>query len=98
MMLYREALQSDSETITQLLTVSNLPSSDCEQYLKQFSVLEAKDKLIAVGGMEVYNAVEYFIKQGFSIEKRSKDPVAIKKTAQFKTLCPDSAIIMCRAV
>ncbi len=39
-------------------------------------------------------AAEYFTRQGFEPVVRSTVPVQIKETEQFKTLCPDSAIVM----
>lgn len=62
--------------------------------------LEEKAKLSGVKSLFLIteSAVKYFEQLGFSIEERVNVPVAIKNTAQFKTLCPDSAIVMRRSI
>jgi amino-acid N-acetyltransferase len=40
----------------------------------------------------------YFSKLGFSAVERSRAPEAIRNTNQFRELCPDSAVLMFRAL
>ncbi|MGB0747421.1 MAG: arsenic resistance N-acetyltransferase ArsN2 [Magnetospiraceae bacterium] len=41
-------------------------------------------------------AKPYFHRRGFATIPRAETPPAIRKTAEFSHLCPDSAVVMCR--
>jgi amino-acid N-acetyltransferase len=42
------------------------------------------------------DARDYFLRHGFSVAARDEAPAAIRATTQFASLCPSSAIVMCR--
>ncbi|QNF32918.1 GNAT family N-acetyltransferase [Adhaeribacter swui] len=43
-------------------------------------------------------AANFFEKRGFAPVERSRVPLAIQQTAQFGSVCPSSATVMCRSI
>lgn len=58
------------------------------------------DTIRDAGGTEAWllttTAADFFARQGFHAIDRSAAPPAILATAQFSTLCPTSAVLMCK--
>lgn len=138
-MAFSKAEMKDLNEIERLLKESDLPYEDCQKHLSNFIVCWDENKIIAMGGTEVYGRValirsivvqleyrgkdlakaiflhlqasaqqqgvsslylltnsaeDYFKILGFSPVLRSEVPLAIQNTAQFSSLCPDSATVM----
>ena len=53
----RDATYTDLEDIVSMLHTSNLPSVDCEEHLDNFVIVEVNEKIIGIGGLEVYGNV-----------------------------------------
>lgn len=53
-MNFRDAINSDVESIKNLLIENELPSSDVEEHIRNFILAEYENKIIAVGGIERY--------------------------------------------
>ena len=53
-MNYRQAINTDLKQIKELLKMSRLPSKDCEEHIKNFIVTEEKNKIVGIGGLEIY--------------------------------------------
>ena len=71
-MQYREALESDLQTITEILSVNNLPSNDCAKHLGNFVVFEANGEIIGIGGMELFRTVALIRSIAVTTEHRKK--------------------------
>jgi len=56
-MICRDAIDTDLENIMRMLHTSNLPSVDCEEHLDNFIIVEVNNKIIGIGGLEVYGNV-----------------------------------------
>ncbi len=56
-MNHREAAHTDLQTIKELLNISKLPSEDCEEHIGNFMVIEEKEKIVGVGGLEICGAI-----------------------------------------
>ncbi len=54
-MNFRKATDSDLNFIKAMLKQENLPYEDCQHHLDNFLVLQEIDKIIGVGGIELYN-------------------------------------------
>ncbi len=55
-MNYRKATTADLAAIKALLSSSKLPSSDCDEHIENFIIVEDKDKIIGTGGLEICGA------------------------------------------
>jgi amino-acid N-acetyltransferase len=59
-------------------------------------------RAVASGVHELYllttNSAGFFERLGFSMTSRAEAPVGIRGTAQFLTLCPSTAICMCKSL
>lgn len=53
-MVIREALAADLKWIEVILTSFNLPAEDCEAHLPNFFIVEEDNRVIAVGGLEIF--------------------------------------------
>jgi len=53
-MNYRDAKQTDLQNIMEILQLSNLPSEDCAEHLRNFIIVQDEEKIIGIGGLEVY--------------------------------------------
>ncbi len=56
-MNHRKAINTDLQKIKDLLNSSKLPSDDCEEQIENFIVIEENNKLIGIGGLEIYDTV-----------------------------------------
>lgn len=53
-MKYRVAISKDLPRIEEILKQSNLPAEDCLSHLDNFVVHEEKEKVVGIGGLEIY--------------------------------------------
>jgi len=55
--IHRAAINADIPAIRRLLSAGKLPADDCDEHIDGFVVIEEKDEIIGVGGLEICGAV-----------------------------------------
>jgi amino-acid N-acetyltransferase len=58
----------------------------------------ARSQKVEVLYLLTTTAEDFFKKRGYQITDRASAPSLIRETAEFQTLCPDSAVCMCKTL
>ncbi len=88
-MIHRPATKADLQKIKELLNSSKLPSDDCDAHIENFIVIEERDKIIAVGGLQICGATALL--RSIAVEQKYRGKGIAKRIYK---LIEDKAAVM----
>lgn len=95
------ASREELPMVRELLSANGLPDEDVGEHIEHFLLARNGHALVGTAGVELLGndtAKEFFGHRGYSVCLRGSVPTGVQGTAEFRSLCPSTAVCMVRYV